>query len=344
MAATIVDVARLAGVGTTTVTKVLAGRPYVSAATRKRVLEAAAALDYYPSRAGRVLRTGVTRVLGVITPPPAAHPLSYTFFPSLLEGIGERAAASDYDVLWITSTGGASGAVESHEFLFKSQRIDGLINAFVRQGDPRPARLPAMGYASVVVGRPDDTSIPHVDAANRDGGYEVGRAFVSRGYHRVGFIGFAAAPPAHDRLTGLWRALAEAGRDLLPEHVVMLPPDKTATWQEDLGQEVMCGWIADANVPRAVMTYTDQIGYGVLRACRERGLDVPREVAIVGCDDEPSSRHMQPALASLGQPSRDLGYAAADMLISMISGKEAVPPLHLLPMRLIERASLGIDG
>jgi DNA-binding LacI/PurR family transcriptional regulator len=72
MAATIVDVARLAGVGTTTVTKVPAGRPYVSAATRLRVLEAAAALDYYPSRAGRVLRTGVPRVLGVSTPPPAA--------------------------------------------------------------------------------------------------------------------------------------------------------------------------------------------------------------------------------------------------------------------------------
>jgi DNA-binding LacI/PurR family transcriptional regulator len=52
---------------------------------------------------------------------------------------------------------------------------------------------------------------------------------------------------------------------------------------------------------------------------------------------------MQPALASLGQPSRDLGYAAADMLISIISGKEAVPPLRLLPMRLIERASLGSD-
>jgi DNA-binding LacI/PurR family transcriptional regulator len=116
----------------------------------------------------------------------------------------------------------------------------------------------------------------------------------------------------------LRRAWAEAGRDRLPEHVVMIPPDKTATWQEDLGHEVICAWIADANVPR--------------------------EVAIVGCDDEPSSRHMQPALASLGQPGRDMGYAASDTLISMVSAREAVPSLRLLPMRLIERASLGIDG
>src|SRR5436305_3518906 len=107
-------------------------------------------------------------------------------YPALLEGIGERAAASDYDVLWITSAARIAGEADGgHERLFRSQHIDGPINAFVRRGDDRPARLRGMGYASVVVGRPDDTSIPHVDAANRDGGYAVGHAFVRRGYDRI---------------------------------------------------------------------------------------------------------------------------------------------------------------
>jgi DNA-binding LacI/PurR family transcriptional regulator len=338
--ATIIDVARLAGVGTTTVTKVLAGRPHVSPATRQRVLDAISALDYHPSRAGRMLRTGVTRVIGVITAPPATHPLSYTFFPALLEGIGDRAAASEYDVLWITSRA-TDGHDASYESLFKSQRIDGLINAWLWERDARVRQLFAAGYPLVVVGRPDDTSIPHVDAANREGGYQVGRAFALRGYDPVGFIGYADAPAAHDRLNGLRRALVEVGHGLQPEHVLLVARGKTGMWQEDLGHEVMRGWIEQGRVPRAVMTYTDQMSYGVMRACREQGLRVPEDVAVVGCDDEPSSRHLQPPLASLGQPSRELGYAAADMLISILSGSPAEVPLRLLPMRLIERASLG---
>jgi len=90
---TISDVARLAGVGTTTVTKALAGRKYVSEATRKRIYEAINALDYQPSAAGRMLRTGVTHVLGVITPPPDASPSPTTrHFRGWLDGIASRRA------------------------------------------------------------------------------------------------------------------------------------------------------------------------------------------------------------------------------------------------------------
>ena len=122
----------------------------------------------------------------------------------------------------------------------------------------------------------------------------------------------------------------------------MIPPAKTSRWHEVLGDEVMRAWIADANA-RAVMTYTDQIGYGVMRAWAANGTSTcharsPSLAAI----DEASSRHMQPALRVSPSPV-DLGYAAADMLISMISGKDAMPSLRLLPMRLIERASFGGD-
>jgi LacI family transcriptional regulator len=183
--------------------------------------------------------------------------------------------------------------------------------------------------------------MPHVDVANRDGGYQVGHAFAVRGYHRLAFVGYAEAPAAHDRLAGLRRAALEAGLELDPKHVVLVSRTKAAVWQEDLGHSVMRAWIEQGNLPRAIMTYTDQMSYGVMRACREAGLRVPEDVALVGCDDEPSSRHLQPPLASLAQPSRELGYAAADMLISMLVGSLTKPSQCLLPMRLIERASIG---
>ena len=91
-APTVVDVARLAGVGTTTVSRVMAGQPQVSDGVRRRVLGAVRALGYQPSAAGRMLRTGKTHVLGVVMPPPSMHPLDFAFYPRVLQGIAACAA------------------------------------------------------------------------------------------------------------------------------------------------------------------------------------------------------------------------------------------------------------
>ena len=337
---TIVDVARVAGVGTTTVTKVLGGRRHVSAATRQRVLDAIALLDYHPSQVGRSLRTGVTHVIGVITAPPSTHPLTYAFFPSLLEGIGECAAEHGYDILWIT-TDSLRDERRPYEALFKSRRIDGLIDSWPWLGQSRVGRVPAPGHPVVLVGHPDDTSIPHVDCANRDGGWQAGRAFVAHGYASIAYVGFREAPASHDRLAGLRRALAEDGRAIRPAHLALLERAQAQVGHEHLGYTTMHHWIKSGDIPRAVLAYTDRIAYGIIRACREHGLDVPRDVAVIGFDDEPSSQHVQPPLASVAQPTRELGYAAADMLIGLLAGRPADPPARVLPMRLIERESLG---
>src|SRR5713226_4143426 len=217
MAATIADVARLAGVGTTTVTKMLSGRKYVSEVTRQRIHAAIAALDYQPSAAGRMLRTGVTHVLGVITPPADAQPFThYSSFARVLDGIGEVAAAQGYDLLWIT---GATDAVGSYAALFKSKRVDGLIDLYIHPHDPRIDGLTASGYPFVLIGNPEDESLPHVTAAHHDGGMLAGRAFTRRGYAPVGYIGLADSPASRGRFSGLQSALAEVGQTILPEHI-----------------------------------------------------------------------------------------------------------------------------
>jgi LacI family transcriptional regulator len=340
---TIVDVARLAGVGTTTVTKVLGGRRHVSAATRQRVLEAIAHLDYHPSHVGRSLRTGITRVIGVITAPPSTHPLTYAFFPSLLEGIGECAAEHGYDILWIT-TDSLRDERRSYEALFKSRRIDGLIDSWPWVGESRAGRVPASGHPFVLVGHPDDASVPHVDCANRDGGWQAGRAFVARGYDAIAYVGFREAPASRDRLAGLDRALAEHGRAIRPSHLALLERGQARLGHEQVGYTAMRQWIETGDVPRAVLAYTDRIAYGILRACREHRLDVPRDVAVIGFDDEPSSQHVQPPLASVAQPTCELGYEAAAMLIALLAGRAVDPPERVLPTQLVERESLGLSA
>jgi LacI family transcriptional regulator len=336
---TISDVARLAGVGTTTVTKALAGRKYVRESTRKRVYEAIAALDYQPSAAGRMLRTGVTHVLGVITPPPDAQPFTqHASFPRVLDGIGEVAAARGYDLLWITGAGGPLG---SYARLFKSKRVDGLIDLYIHPHDPRIAGLSASGYPFVLIGIPEDESLPHVTAAHYDGGVLAGRAFVQRGYAPVGYIGLADSPASRGRLAGLQAALADAGLHVLPEHIGLAERGGRLPEYEELGWSTMRRWLAGGTVPRAVLTAWDSIAYGVLRACRESGCAVPDELAIVGFDDEPPSRLLTPTLATVRIPLRELGSAAATLLLELIAGTAPRPPSYVVPMSLVERESLG---
>jgi DNA-binding LacI/PurR family transcriptional regulator len=338
---TVVDVARLAGVGTTTVSRVMAGQPQVSDDVRRRVLGAVRALGSRPSAAGRMLRTGKTHVLGVVMPHPSMHPLDFAFYPHVLQGIAACAAEFGYDVLWITDDSSGDD-VPPHAGLFKSKRVDGLIDVCIFIGDPRIQALRASGQPFVLIGRPDDTSLPHVDVANREAALQVGREFLRRGYSSVGFIGIKDQPASLDRLAGLQRALAEIGRAMLPHHQVLIRHERERSLGlEAFGAQTVHAWMAQGEPPRAVLTYTDTVAYGVLRACREVGLHVPEDLALVGFDDEPASRYLDPPLASVEQPLHELGYEAALLLLELVSGEIRQPAEKVLPARLIHRASLG---
>jgi DNA-binding LacI/PurR family transcriptional regulator len=298
-------------------------------------------LGYRPSAAGRMLRTGKTHVLGVVMPPPSLHPLNVAFYPHVLQGIAACAAERGYDVLWITNESPGDD-VPLHAGVFKSKRVDGLIDVCIFAGDPRIQALRASGQPFVLIGRPDDTSLPHVDVANRAAALHVGREFLRRGYTSVGFIGIKDQPASLDRLAGLQRALAETGRAMLPHHQVLIRHElERSLGLEAFGAQTVHAWMARGEPPRAVLTSTDTIAYGVLRACREVGVRVPMDLALVGFDDEAPSRYLDPPLASVEQPLHELGYETALLLLDLISGEIRQPAEKVLPARLIHRASLG---
>ncbi len=340
--ATIVDVAQRAGVGTTTVTKVLANRPHVSAPTRQRVLEAIADLDYHPSAVGRTLRTGITHVLGVITPAPSADPLSHVFFTRVLAGVAACASEYGYDVLWLTAASHREPESKgSYAALFKSKRVDGLIDVNIYLNDPRIEALRVSGYPFVLIGHPEDESLPHVDSANWEAGASVGRAFVARHYTAVAFIGMAESPAAHDRLHGFVASLAATKISLPDEHIALLSGEGGEENLEALGWVTMNRWIASGQLPRAVFAATDELAYGVLRACREAGYRIPDDVALVGFDDDPLSRFLDPPLATVQQQIHELGYHAAHLLVRILAGEAFESRRYTLPTYLIERTSIG---
>jgi DNA-binding LacI/PurR family transcriptional regulator len=193
----------------------------------------------------------------------------------------------------------------------------------------------------VLIGIPEDESPPHVTAAHRDGGMLAARAFLRRGYAPVGYIGLADSPASRGRCAGLQAALAEAGQAILPEHIGLGDRAGRLPDYEELGWSTMRRWQAQKTVPRAVLTAWDSIAYGVMRACREGGVRVPDEMAIVGFDDEPPSRLLTPPLATVQLPLHKLGRAAATLVLQLIAGTAPHPPRQVVPMALIERESLG---
>ena len=207
--------------------------------------------------------------------------------------------------------------------------------------DPGVEMLRASGHPFVLIGHPEDTSLPHVDVANHDAGLTVGRAFLERGYASVGFLGVAGSPASLDRLSGLQLALSEVGLAIRPNHLVMLKRTHSVQGLESFGDDAMRGWIKAGSTPRAVLTSSDRIAHGLMYACREAGLRIPDDVAVVGFDDEPMSAHLDPPLASVEQPLRLLGYEATGVLLRMLAGDPPDASVRVLPTRLIERASLG---
>lgn len=359
---TIRDVAQRAGVGTTTVTKVLADRPKVASRTRQRVLQAIEELDYQPNAAGRALRSSTVRTIGVITPTPRATSFSRGyggFVPAVFGGVGDWACQHGYDVLWITAAS-TSGLRPSYADLYKSARVAGLIDAVIDLKDPRVAALKDSQCPFVLIGNPDDDTLLSVDAANLDAGETVAQAFVKRNYSPVAYIGMLNSPASRDRLAGLRSGMAAAGHALQPDLVALgegpKEPDQTGgpddpydepadgiawlPWIENFGYSAARKWLSRRTRPRAIFAFADGFAVGAMRACQDANLDVPEHVAIVGFGDEAACRWLQPSLASVRQPAHALGYRGAALLEEAISEKPAERRV-VLTTRLIERASLG---
>jgi DNA-binding LacI/PurR family transcriptional regulator len=219
--------------------------------------------------------------------------------------------------------------------------VDGLIDLYIHPRDPRVSGLSASGQPFVLIGIPDDESLPHVTAGHFEGGFQAGRAFVRRGYSPVGYIGLADSPASWGRLAGLSAALEQVGQSILPPYLGLGDRAGQLPNYEELGWSTMRSWLKHGTVPRALLTAWDAIAYGALQACRESGCRVPDELAIIGFDDEPPSRLLTPALATVQFSLRELGGAAATLLLQLMEGTAPDPPRFVVPTTLVERASLG---
>jgi LacI family transcriptional regulator len=340
-APTLNDVAREAGVSPYTVSVVLNGarsNTRVSEATRRRIVESAAALRYHPNAVARGLAKRRTNTLGVlfsVVDPTTA--LTNAYASGLLQGVVTHAASRGFDVLLYTELW--KGA-ERSAARFRDRRADGVIVAApLTDTDILPA-LAALDLPLVAISPAPDArpaAIPAVDVDNERGIRLAVEHLVALGHRRIAHLtGDANVASVPLRRAAFERAMAAAGLPVPPGYVV------PCTYDGGTVGEVVPGLLALPEPPTAVVAGNDNLAIATLAAARALGVDVPGGLSVVGFDDNPAAAQVTPALTTVRQPLLAIGGEAARLLIDRIEGKEEVTGgLTLSAPELIVRASTG---
>ncbi|GGS14796.1 putative HTH-type transcriptional regulator [Streptomyces aureoverticillatus] len=326
-AATLTDVARRAGASTAVVSYVMNNGPRpVAAATRERVLAAAAELNYRPNRVARALRSRTSGVVGLVLA-DASNPC----FGALARHIEQALGARDK----LTLTGNAAYSADRQQHLverFLAAQVDGLVIVSADGGTDVAAEAEATGVPAVYVhNRPESGRSPVVSADNDAAVHAAVAHLRSHGHDRVAFLaGPHDAGPVGRRRAAWESAVGRTGDTLLR-------CDYARAAAAGLTRDL----VARGAMPSALITATDEQAIGVLAGAWAAGLSVPDRLAVISLDGTPDSAHTAPALTVAEQPLRAMARRAVDVLLDGADGAaaEAVPPASL-----IVRRSCGCEG
>ncbi len=338
VAATMHDVARVAGVSVKTVSNVINDYPHVRPATRDRVRSAIAALDYRPNLSARGLRSGKPGVIGLAIPE-----LRQNYFAELADAVIRAAERRNVEVL-VDQTGatreGEIAVLAGHRL----RLTDGLLFSpeQLGQDDVEMLRVP---FPLVLLGeRIFDGPTDHVTMHNVGAARAATEHLIEIGCRRIAVIG---AHPTHRddirsanlRVRGYREALAAAGIRYNPALLRVAAP-----WHRSNGAAAMRDLLAARVKFDAVFTLNDTLGLGALRALGEAGVRVPDDVAVIGFDNIDESRFSVPSMSSV-DPGRDqIAEVAVDLLIERINetGDKAPPRQILADFRIAARESTGV--
>ena len=332
---TIDEVARLAFVSRSVVSRVLNNHPNVSKEARARVLKVIEEYNYRPSSVARSLVTDRTFELCVLAPRRRDDVLATGYWTLVPLGISERSLQRGYFVS-ITMVSADMGD-EINSRMLASHAFDGFILIahdvikLVANG-LRTRRTPI-----VLIGHdPNFPDLNSVDGDNFDGAYQAGAHLVGLGYRRMGLmLGPLELQETVDRRDGFVKALREAGRSISDAHIVV------GDYSQQSGYDLMRRWIEAGDPPEAVFCTSDVQAIGALLALYRAGLRVPEDVALVGYDDLPTSRYTTPPLTTVHQPVYGKGEQAANIIIDQIEGKRSGVVHENLPVRLVVRETCG---
>lgn len=330
---TMSDIARMAGVSESTVSRALSGSPLVAEKTRRRILDLASAASYTVNEGARNLRLRQTRTVEVVIPlePENRQHLSDPFFLGILGAIADALTDRGFDML-VSKV--APWARDGRSNSLVAGRADGII--IIGQGRRRMElrELAARHRAVVVWGANiDGADYAVVGGDNREGGRLAAAHLASLGRKRIAFFGDISLPEIAPRHGGYCDALAAAGVPADPALTVNVPFDPETAFAEAMAF-AKSGARFDA-----VVAASDVIAMNAINAFRRAGLRTPEDVAVTGYDDIVSAAWFTPGLTTISQSIQVGGARLVDVLFAKMAGED--PATVVLPPRLVVRQSCG---
>lgn len=324
---TLYDVAREAGVHFTTVSRTLNGTAdlNIRPQTRERILAAAERLKYRPNAFGRGLRLSSTHTLGLLVPS-----LRNPVYAAVVRGAFSRAWERGYVVVLSEDSEGGLAA-PAYERLVIERRIDGLLVATARRGDPAAEQWCKAPVPAVFVNRRHrgghNVSMREEEAARLAAGH-----LLALGHTRLAHIaGPANLDTATRRVHGFRAAVREAG------HRAPIVP---VGFDERGGYRAMVELLGRSHPPTGVFVSNINQALGALAAAKRNGVTVPEQLSLVTYDDDALAEYLDPPLTAVRMPMQELGARAVDMLLDRISGDDARADVVLdTPPLLVERSS-----
>ena len=338
MAVTIKDVATLAGVSPSTVSRVCNDNPSISKETRERVRKVMAELGYEPSVPAAPQTGGSIRMIGIILPPSPREVYENAFYLEAIRGISQfcnqRQVAStiitgqdDGELLRAVQTLSASGQVEGFILLY-SKRDDTIVDFLCEQG-----------YLYVVIGKANQfqNQTICIDNDNLLAGREATDYLYDLGHRRIGYLGcenvflFSA-----DRKSGYQLSLLQHGLPVRPEDCVEM---------ESLhldGAEPLRALLSQPDPPTAIVVSDDLLAVALERACIQMGLSIPEDLSIVSFNNSLFAQLTSPQLTSVDINSFQLGFEAASQIINHSENPNLMATKIVVPHRIVERSSRAI--
>lgn len=325
--ASVKDVAQLAGVSVGTVSNVLNRPDAVSERTRVRVEQAMAELNFHRNASARQLRAGVSRTVGVIV-----MDVGNPYYTELARGIEDRLAEDDHTLI-LCSSDGDPRREERFLRLLAEQGVRGVLVTPMATTTERLGNLRRLGIPSVLMDS-SQKQHPSVGVDHVSGGRQAAAHLLDHGHRRILFVGGPAdLPQTRHRLRGTVEAIQAAGLD----PVAVLDVVNLATPTANDGQRALAAVLDSGRpAPTAAFAMNDIVALGVMRELRRRGLAIPHDLAVVGYDDLYFASELMTPLSSVRQPMRQLGRAAADLLLTG-------HPHSLFEPELVVRASSDLS-
>jgi DNA-binding LacI/PurR family transcriptional regulator len=334
---TIRDVARRAGVGLATVSRVINGSPLVSEETRRRVLQVIEELEFVPNPAARRLSTGKTLTVAVIAPfftRPA--------FIERLRGIQNTLLESEYD-LDVYNVETVKRRDECFHEIPRRERADGVI---ILSLSPRDEDIPLLARAETPIvlvdaNHPSLSQLNRVITDDVQGGFKATQYLLKLGHRRIGFIGDWLESPfnftsSRDRFQGYRQALDLAGMAYRPEY---FGQGEHGRYPAQLLAEQM---LALPERPTAIFAASDTQAIGVMQAARNAGIQVPQDLSVIGYDDIEIAELL--GLTTIRQMLYESGQRGVELLLESLAGFHREPVCEVLPTELIERNTTAPPG